>query len=112
MNPVEIEEAVTALAAEPFDAGEFPFRFLEAFGNKPATIKQLRSGHSNKSDVDGGVLQRNHIHLAVSEPGQISNKLSELRDSPANAKNKVKFILATDGVDLRVTTPNKPAYFW
>jgi hypothetical protein len=26
--------------------------------------------------------------------------LSELRDSPANAKNKVRFILATDGVDL------------
>ncbi|MBT5646950.1 MAG: lactate dehydrogenase, partial [Rhodospirillaceae bacterium] len=100
MNAVEIEEAVSKLAEAAFDAAEFPFAFLEAFGNKPVTIKQLRSGHSNKSDVDGGVLQRNHIHLAVCEAGCISSKLSELRESPANAKNKVKFVLATDGVDL------------
>jgi hypothetical protein len=25
MNPVEIEEAVSALAERPFDAGEFPY---------------------------------------------------------------------------------------
>jgi hypothetical protein len=100
MNAVEIEEAVSKLAEAAFDAAEFPFAFLEAFGNKPVTIKQLRRGHSNKSDVDGGVLQRKNIHLAVCESGRISSKLSELRDSPANAKNKVKFILATDGADL------------
>ena len=100
MNAVEIEEAVSKLVEAAFDAAEFPFAFLEAFGNKATTIKQLRSGHSNKSDVDGGLLQRNHIHLAVCETGQVSSKLAELRDSPANAKNKVKFILATDGVDL------------
>lgn len=102
MNAVEIEEAVSKLVEAAFDAAEFPFAFLEAFGNKATTIKQLRSGHSNKSDVDGGLLQRNHIHLAVCETGQVSSKLAELRDSPANAKNKVKFILATDGVDLEV----------
>ena len=100
MNAVEIEEAVSELAKAVFDAAEFPFTFLEAFGNKPATIKQLRSGHSNKSDVAGGVLQRNHIHLAICETGRISSKLSELRHSSGNAKGKVKFILATDGVDL------------
>ena len=100
MNAVEIEEAVSKLVEAAFDAAEFPFAFLEAFGNKASTIKQLRSGHSNKSDVDGGLLQRNHIHLAVCETGQVSSKLAELRDSPANVKNKVKFILATDGVDL------------
>ena len=100
MNAVEIEEAVSKLIEAAFDAAEFPFAFLEAFGNKATTIKQLRSGHSNKSDVDGGLLQRNHIHLAVCETGQVSSKIADLRDSPANAKNKVKFILATDGVDL------------
>ena len=100
MNAVEIEEAVSELAEDAFDATEFPFAFLEAFGNKSTTIRQLKSGHSNKSDIVGSVLQRNHIHLSVCEAGQISNKMSELRNSPANAKNKVKFILATDGVDL------------
>jgi len=33
MNAVEIETAVSDLALQPFDAGEFPFAFLQAFGN-------------------------------------------------------------------------------
>ena len=49
MNAVEIEEAVSQLAERPFDAREFPFAFLEAFGNKATTIKRLRGGASNKS---------------------------------------------------------------
>jgi hypothetical protein len=39
MNAVEIEEAVSNLAAAPFDASEFPFAFLAAFGNKQTTDK-------------------------------------------------------------------------
>jgi hypothetical protein len=62
MNAVEIEEAVSRLAEAPFDPEEFPFAFLEAFGNKQTTIKRLRSS-SNQSDLSGGVLQRNNIHL-------------------------------------------------
>ena len=43
--------------------------FLEAFGNKETTIKRLRAGASNKSDL-GGVLQTNNIHIAVLRPGR------------------------------------------
>jgi hypothetical protein len=57
MNAVEIEEAVSQLAGAPFNPEEFPFAFLEAFGNKQTTIKKLRTGSSNQSDL-GGVLQR------------------------------------------------------
>jgi hypothetical protein len=59
MNAVEIEEAVSRLAEAPFDPEEFPFAFLEAFGNKTTTLKRLKSGSSNQSDLPGGVLQRN-----------------------------------------------------
>jgi len=62
MNAVEIETAVSDLALRPFDAKDFPFAFLQAFGNKDTTIKRLRSGVSNKSDR-GGVLQTNNIHI-------------------------------------------------
>lgn len=96
MNAVEIEEAVTALAELPFDREEFPYAFLEAFGNKDATIRRLRSGATNKSDV-GGVLQTNNIHIGVAEAGEVGTKLTSLRTSPATARGKVKFILATDG---------------
>ena len=97
MNAVEIEEAISRLAGEPFDPANFPFQFLEAFGNKETTIKKLRSGNSNASDVTGGVLQRNNIHLAIAKPGEISAKLAELKASPKTATAKAKFILATDG---------------
>jgi len=96
MNAVEIEEAVTALAERPFDAAEFPFAFLEAFGNKETTLKRLRSGTSNKSDL-GGVLQTNNIHIAVCKAGEVTKTLIALKASPATAKAKAKFILATDG---------------
>ena len=100
MNAVEIEEAITALAAQPFDAPEFPFAFLQAFGNKETTLKRLRAGASNTSDVDGGVLQRNNIHLAACPEGSVSETLRALRDSPKTAPAKARFVLATDGADF------------
>ncbi|MGB8703267.1 MAG: DNA methyltransferase [Thermosynechococcaceae cyanobacterium] len=97
MNAVEIEEAVSQLAEDPFDPEEFPFAFLEAFGNKPTTLKRLKSNSSNQSDLPGGVLQRNNIHLKVCPDGEVTATLTALRDSPATARHKAKFILATDG---------------
>ena len=67
VNAVEIEEAVSELASVAFDAGEFPFAFLTAFGNKAVTVQRLRAGSGNASDIEGGVLQRNNIHIAVCE---------------------------------------------
>lgn len=101
MNAVEIEQAVTDLAALPFDRAEFPFAFLEAFGNKATTIKKLRSGSSNASDVPGGILQRSHIHIATCDPGAVDDTLKALRESSKTAAAKAKFILATDGEDLQ-----------
>ena len=96
MNAVEIEEAISKLAEQPFDAGEFPFAFLQAFGNKETTLKRLRKGESNKSDLSG-VLQTNNIHIAVAAPGAVTNTLAALKASPATTRAKAKFVLATDG---------------
>ncbi|MEG3878633.1 lactate dehydrogenase [Microcoleus sp. herbarium7] len=98
MNAVEIEEAISRLAEAPFDSEEFPFAFLEAFGNKSTTLKKLKSksGGSNQSDL-GGVLQRNNIHLKVCSEGEVTNTLTALRESAATTRYKAKFILATDG---------------
>jgi hypothetical protein len=96
VNAVEIEEAISALAEQPFDAREFPFAFLQAFGNKETTIRRLRKGDSNKSDL-GGVLQTSNIHIAVAAPGEVTQTLAVLKASPATARAKAKFVLATDG---------------
>jgi hypothetical protein len=100
MNAVEIEEAISDLAGQPFDPGEFPYAFLTAFGNKDTTIKRLRTGNTNASDVPGGVLQRNHIHIAVCPDGMVSKTIVALRESPKTSSAKAKFVLATDGVSL------------
>jgi len=97
MNAVEIEQAISELAEQPFDRTEFPFAFLEAFGNKATTTKKLRTGASNASDVPGGVLQRSNIHIATCAPGAVDETLKALRESPKTAAAKAKFILATDG---------------
>lgn len=99
MNAIEIEEAVSNLALAPFNGDEFPYAFLQAFGNKDTTINRLRSGATNKSDL-GGVLQANNIHIAVAGKGQVTAKLNLLKDSPATAKGKAQFIVATDGIDF------------
>jgi hypothetical protein len=102
MNAVEIEEAVSELVSQPFDWTEFAYQFLAAFGNKDTTIKRLRAaGGSNASDVPGGILQRNNIHLATCAVGEVDATLKALRDSPKTASAKAKFILATDGETLQ-----------
>jgi hypothetical protein len=99
MNAVEIETAVSDLALQPFDREEFPFSFLQAFGNKETTIKRLRAGASNKSDL-GGILQTNNIHIAVAQPGEVTKTLVALKASPSTTKAKARFILSTDGTDF------------
>jgi hypothetical protein len=100
MNAVEIEEAVSELAGRPFNPAEFPYEFLTAIDNKETTIKKLRSGTTNSSDIPNGVLQRNNIHIAVCANGTVRKTLDALRESPKTTAAKAKFILATDGVSF------------
>lgn len=99
MNAVEIDLAITALAEQPFDSANFAYAFLEAFGNKETTLKRLRTGTTNKSDL-GGVLQSSNIHILTCAAGQVPQTLATLKASPATARAKAKFILATDGADF------------
>ena len=116
MNAVEIEEAISKLVEEPFNAAEFPYAFLEAFGNKTATLQRLKSvgkNSTNKTDVAGddvqSVLQRNNIHIATCNsggPDAVADLLQRLSDSPATNKHKAKFLLATDGQIVHAASLN------
>ncbi len=106
LNAVEIEQAISALVEQEFVPDEFPYVFLEAFGNKTTTIARLRKGDSNKSDLNGGVLQSNNIHLMVCAKGEVERTLDNLKKSPATHKYKCKFIIATDGVDFQAEDLN------
>lgn len=99
MNAVEIEEAISALAEQEFDAVEFPYAFIQAFGAKPTTLNRLRSGETNKSDI-GGLLQTNNIHIKVAIDESVTNTFHALKASPLTTRAKAKFILATDGKEF------------
>jgi len=101
LNAVEIEEAISKLAEQEFNPDEFPYAFLEAFGNKPPTINRLRKGDSNKSDLEGAVLQTNNIHIAVCPAGDVYQTLEALKISTATKRYKAKYVLATDGEDFQ-----------
>lgn len=58
MNAVEIEQGISELVQQPFDAAEFPFTCLAVFGHKDTTLKRLRTGNDNASDVPGDMLLR------------------------------------------------------
>jgi hypothetical protein len=96
------------LALAPFDCVQFPFDFLTAFGHKDTALKRLQSdnkrGNNNASDLPGGVLLRNNIHLQIVTIGAVSEALKALRASPATTKAKAKFILATDGKTIEAET--------
>ena len=101
MNAIEIEEAISRLVEHPFDPNQFPYALLEAFGNKDTTINRLRKGETNKTDVEGAVLQYNNIHMAVCPAGDVLKTLAKLRGSPSTTRQKAKYILATDGKDFQ-----------
>nr|WP_281719983.1 DNA methyltransferase [Nitrosomonas nitrosa] len=89
------------MAEQPFDPVEFPYAFLEAFGNKTTTINRLKSGNSNKTDIEGAVLQQSNIHIKVCTAGEVLKTLEMLKNSPATVRQKAKFILATDGEEFQ-----------
>ena len=100
MNAVEIDQAVSELFQQPFDAAEFPYQFLAAFDRNETTLERLRTGNTNRSDVAGGVLQRGHVHVASSPPGEVDETIIALRASPRTASERARYILATDGAML------------
>ena len=123
MNAVEIEAAVSELFAQPLERETFPYAFLQAFGNKQTTIDRLRASgknSTNSSDL-GGVLQKLNIHIAVAEPGGTPRLLEALRASPATAKAKAQFVLATSthvwgshgkSITLGISQISSPRYHW
>lgn len=117
MNAVKIEETVSQLSVAPFEPENFPYAFLEAFGNKPTEIQRLKNGNSNKTDIEGAILQRSNIHLIVSSAGDVTKALSILRDSPVNDKRFQSTICVDRGgqrfdyrLSVRVGAAPKPCH--
>jgi hypothetical protein len=101
VNAVEIEEAISDLAEQPFDPAAFPYAFLEGFREQtdddqaPAQrcVEQVRSGRRSAD--------QQHPHQDLPGGRGQQTTLAALKASPATTKAKAKFILATDGKDFQ-----------
>ena len=58
-----------------FEQAGFPDAFLEAFGDKKATIDKLKKGDANKFDIERGALQQNNNPIAICSRGDVSKTL-------------------------------------
>jgi len=111
VKATEILEELEKLVAQPFDAAEFAFQFIECFPqSSKTTLARLRKGSSNKSDVPGAVLQRNNIHILAAQTGEVEAGLRALKESSQTAKQKAKFILSTDGETLQAENIKSGAF--
>lgn len=105
MNPTEIYDALAEIAAEPFDATEFPFAFAAATDGAKAAISKLRSGSTNKSDLPGGVLFGKKFHFAPALAGMTDVTLDQLRGSKKTKTSKPAILIATDGKMISAEHP-------
>ena len=105
MNAVEIEEAVSALVAEPFTRQSSHTSSLRRSASRTPPSKS--SGWSVEHiRCSGAVLLRSNVHLIVTDAGKTTERLHALKASQKTAKGKAKFILATDG-ELRGRGPDQ-----
>lgn len=100
MYIADIEEAISKIAAEPFNAETFPFNFIAGYDAPPATVTRIRNGTQNATDIDGAVLWRQKLHLHVCALGEVEASIQRLAASRATERQKVQFVLATDGVEV------------
>ena len=96
MSVIEIEEQIDAIVAKDFNDDDFVFDFMEAFDAPKATVKQLRQGQQNASDISG-ILWRRNLHYIQSRNGLVRQALEKLQASKETIKQKVRYIVSTDG---------------
>ena len=105
MNPTEIYDALSEIAAKPFNASEFPFEFALATDAAQAAVAKLRSGTTNKSDLPSGVLFNKKFHYAPALGGMVDITLDQLKTSKKNASAKPAILLTTDGDTIAALHP-------
>jgi hypothetical protein len=98
LNPTEIEFALRDLVAKPYEAQTFAFDLIGILNASKMTIGRLRSGATNKAKRPGDLLWQSRLFFRQVEPGEdVGDAADAMAADPLAAKNKARFIVATDG---------------
>ncbi len=99
MNVIEIEERIDELLARRIKTADFIFEFIEAYGAPKSVIKQLRGGQQDAFG-QAPVLWKRNVHFKIASEGQVGRVLTELASNKETNKQKVRYIISTDGNDF------------
>lgn len=103
MNPTEIEFAVKALVAEPYDPATFVFDLIAIYNTPKITVSKLKSGQTNAATTAGDVLWKKHLYFrAVAATDDVAAAGDEMVLDPLTAKHKARFILVTNGEQVHI----------
>jgi hypothetical protein len=99
MNVIEIEERIDEMLARGFKPADFIFDFIEAYGAPKSVIKQLRGGQQDAFG-QAPVLWKRNVHFQLASEGQVGRVLTALAANKDTDKQKVRYIISTDGHDF------------
>ncbi len=99
MNVIEIEERIDEILAQGFKPADFIFDFIEAYGAPKSVIKQLRGGQQDAFG-QAPVLWKRNVHFQLASEGQVGRILNALAAHKDTEKQKVRYIISTDGHDF------------
>jgi len=103
MNPTEIEFAIKALVAEPYDPATFAFDLIAIYNAPKVTVSKLKSGQTNGATAPGDVLWKKHLFFRAAAPaGDVASIADTLAVDPLTAKYKPRFILVTNGDQVHI----------
>jgi hypothetical protein len=103
MNPTEIEFAVRALVAEPYDPAKFVFDLVAIYNAPKVTVSKLKNGQTNATKAPGDVLWKKHLYFrTASVTDDVASIGDELALDPLTVKHSPRFILVTNGDQVHI----------
>jgi len=77
------------------------YELLAAYGRSQSAITQLQTGHLNKAEINGVVLQKDVVYFRTFPEGtQLELKVQELFEDPLTERYKPRYLIATDLMKL------------
>jgi hypothetical protein len=101
MNPTEIEEALRGLGQAQFEVSEFVYRLCDIYGAPKSTVTKLRQEFQADLIGTGPVEWKKRLLFRMAAKGE-STALVDSMLAGLPAKNKPRFVMATDGLELYV----------
>jgi hypothetical protein len=101
MNPTEIEEALRGLGQAQFEVSDFVYRLCEIYGAPKSTVTKLRQAFQADLIGTAPVEWKKRLLFRMAAKGE-STALVDSMLGGLPAKNKPRFVMATDGLELYV----------